>query len=524
MEVTLSNWLFSLSPLVLFLYLMIGKKWSGSKASFTSWIYTLIIAVLFFGANLPLIGYAHFKTIFLAGDVLFIIWMALYFFHISNSAGAVSVLGNALSNLTSNKVIQALLLSWLFTSFLQGLGGFGVPVAVTAPLLISIGINPIDAVVMASLGHGWAVTFGSMGSSFQTLMALSDYSGYVLAPDTAILLGGAAVISGLLIAHIHSGFKGILRNLVFILAIGLILGGVQYFLAVNGLWTVAATGAAMTALCAAFLFIKITHAAKDKYKPSIIKAEDDPNKSSQPSLTLSSSVYIILVLLSFLIKLVTPLNDMLSGIKLAYLFPEITSNLGWVTPSEYGRVITLFTHPGTILLAASIIAYFLYQKKHFLNAEKRKEIFLNVRNSGLRTSIAIFFTVSITVIMSHTGMIHILAKGLSAVVSAELYPALTPFIGALGAFISGSNNNSNILFTQLHMQTAQLMDLDVTLILAAQSAGGAIGSIFAPAKVIIGCSTVGLAGKEGLVLGKIIKYGILLVTFIALCTSILAKQ
>jgi lactate permease len=123
--------------------------------------------------------------------------------------------------------------------------------------------------------------------------------------------------------------------------------------------------------------------------------------------------------------------------------------------------------------------------------------------------------------MSHTGMIYILAKGLSDLVSSTLYPAITPFIGALGAFISGSNNNSNILFTKLHMQTAQLMGLNVNLILAAQSAGGALGSIFAPAKVIVGCSTVGLAGKEGQVLRKLIEYGLLLVACVSIITLLM---
>lgn len=99
----------------------------GSKAGFVSWIYTLVIAFIFFGANLPLVGYAHFKAVFLAGDVLLIIWMALLFFHISNYAGAIHVIGNALSTFTSNRIIQVLLLAWLFTSFLQGLGGVRCP-------------------------------------------------------------------------------------------------------------------------------------------------------------------------------------------------------------------------------------------------------------------------------------------------------------------------------------------------------------------------------------------------------------
>ncbi len=520
MQLNLWYWLLALSPLALFLYLMIGKKLSGSKAGFLSWIYTVIISLVFFGSNLPLLGNAHYKALFLAGDVLLIIWMALLFFHISNYAGAVKVLGDSLAGLTSNKTMQVLLLSWMFTSFLQGLGGFGVPVAVAAPLLIGLGIPAIDAVVMASIGHGWAVTFGSMGSSFQTMMALSDYSGYLLAPDTAILLGSAAVLSGALIAYIYAGFRAVWKNILFILVNGIILGGVQYLLAVNGLWTVAATGAAMAAL--AFTFVVIQIRKRRATEASTTSAKQQINNPGKPSLLLSISVYLILVLLSFTVKLVAPINELLSKVKINHLFPEIISNLGWITPSEYSRTITIFTHPGSILLIASLIAYLLYSSKKIITRETSSKILHSVKKSGFKSSIAIFFTVSIAVIMSHTGMTHILAKGISNFVNAALYPAITPFIGALGAFISGSNNNSNILFTKLHMQTAQLMGLDVTLILAAQSAGGAIGSIFAPAKVIVGCSTVGLAGKEGSVLGKVIKYGIMIIVCIAILATLLS--
>ena len=511
MELTFINWLLCFSPILLFLFLMIGLKWGGSKAGFFSWLYTLVIAFIFFGANFPLIGYAHFKAVFLALDVLLIIWMALLFFHISNYAGAIQVLGNALAVFTENKTLQVLLLAWLFTSFLQGLGGFGVPVAVTAPLLVGLGINPVDAIILASIGHGWAVTFGSMGSSFQTMLALSSIPGSVLAPDTAILLGIMAVISGIWLVSYYAGFKAVLKNLPFILIIGTILGGVQYLLAINGMWTVATTGAALVALVAAFILIRVVGIGRNN--KDAVQTAPDPSK---PTLLLSISVYLILIFLSFAIKLIPFISDPLSRFQLTYAFPEIVSNLGWTTAPENGRVITLFTHPGTILFIASIIAFLLYRKKKFLSKESYKKILSSVEKSGLKSSIAIYFTVSIAVIMSHTGMINILAKGLSDIVGPQLYPAITPFIGALGAFISGSNNNSNILFTALHMQTAELLGLNVNLILAAQSAGGAIGSIFAPAKVIVGCSTVGLTGKEGQVMKKLIRHGLLLIVCIAL--------
>lgn len=515
---SLINWFLSFSPIFVFLFLMIGKKWSGAKSSFVSWIYTLILSFIFFGANPTLIGYAHFKAIFLSLDVLLIIWMALLFFHISNLAGAIQVIGNALATFTNNKTLQVLLLSWLFTSFLQGLGGFGVPVAVTAPLLVGLGIDPIHAILLASIGHGWAVTFGSMGSSFQSMMALSGIPGSELAPDTAFLLGVMAIISGFLIVQCYAGFRSVWKNLPFILIIGSILGIVQYELATNGLWTVATSGASIVALGAAYVLIKT--GVIEKKKNRLLQAQDlqkgtDP---THPSLLLSISVYLILIILSFTVNLIQPLKAFLSQVKLTYEFPEIVSNHGWITAPENGRVISIFTHPGTILFAASIIAFYLYRRKKFLDKTSCMKILAGVKKSGLQSSIAIFFTVSIAVIMSHTGMIAILATGLSKLVSPTLYPVMTPFIGALGAFISGSNNNSNILFTGLHMQTAQLLGLNVNLVLAAQSAGGALGSIFAPAKVIVGCSTVNLTGKEGSVLKKLIQYGLLLVACTAAIT------
>jgi lactate permease len=124
--------------------------------------------------------------------------------------------------------------------------------------------------------------------------------------------------------------------------------------------------------------------------------------------------------------------------------------------------------------------------------------------------------VGVASIMMHSGMTYLLAEGLSLSFSRILYPGVAPFIGALGAFITGSNNNSNVLFAVLQQNTAILMDLSVPLILAAQTAGGALGSILAPAKVIVGCSTVGLAGKEGGVMRNLMLYGLITISTVAI--------
>jgi lactate permease len=103
-------------------------------------------------------------------------------------------------------------------------------------------------------------------------------------------------------------------------------------------------------------------------------------------------------------------------------------------------------------------------------------------------------------------------------VGGFLFPVVAPLIGVLGAFMTGSNTNSNILFGALQRDTAGLLGLPTTRILAAQTAGGAIGSMLAPAKIVVGCSTVGLGGQEGPVLRQGVRYGLAIAVTLGITT------
>lgn len=106
-------------------------------------------------------------------------------------------------------------------------------------------------------------------------------------------------------------------------------------------------------------------------------------------------------------------------------------------------------------------------------------------------------------------MTLLLAKGLTQAVGT-LYPLVSPLVGILGAFATGSNNNSNVLFASLQQNVAALLGIDPRLLLAAQTAGGSLGSLLAPAKLIVGCSTVGAQGKDGEALKLTLPYGIVI--------------
>ena len=126
-------------------------------------------------------------------------------------------------------------------------------------------------------------------------------------------------------------------------------------------------------------------------------------------------------------------------------------------------------------------------------------------------------TVMMALVMNDAGMTATLAHGIARA-TGPLFPLLSPFIGVLGCFMTGSNTTSNVMFGALQVETARGLGVSTVLIAAAQSVGGSLGSIVAPAKVLIGAVVVGLAGREGEVMGRAIPYCLVLVLLVGLQT------
>ncbi len=191
------------------------------------------------------------KAILLAFFVLYIIWMALLLYHTVNEAGVITAIGQEMPGIAHDRPAQALLLAWIFGSFLQGATGFGVPAAVVAPLLLGMGFAAGTAVVIALLGHAWAVTFGSLGSSFISMIATTGVPGAELAGPTAALLAVAALGCGLGVLWLVDRWTAVRRRGLFVLLLTLVMGGTQWAIAASGLWTLAALGAGLAGLLVA---------------------------------------------------------------------------------------------------------------------------------------------------------------------------------------------------------------------------------------------------------------------------------
>ena len=502
---------FSAVPILLILYWMAARRWGAARAGIGGYLTAVLLAVAAFGARFDLLWVAHAKSLLLSFDVLYIVWGAYLHFRIADEAGAITSLGRGLRRLTSDPGMLALVLGFAFASFLQGIGGFGVPIAIVAPMLVGLGFEPLAAVVIPAIGHSWAVTFGSLGSSFQALIASTGLPGEALEMPAAALLGLMAVGAGFGTAHAAAGWRSVRRLWLHVLLLSGCMALVQFGLAAAGLWNMAATGAG-----AAGLGLSVFLASRSRSEPAAER--DEPPRPVRAAF----AAYAALVAIMLLVQLVGPIGDLLGTAALALEFPEVRTATGFTVPAETGRVIHWFSHGGAVLVYASLAGYLIFRRAGLFEAGAGKRIFQDTVRGVKSSTISILAMVAMASVMGHAGMTDTLARGMAGAVGAA-FPLISPWIGAFGAFMTGSNTNSNVVFAALQQRTAEILALSVPWLLGAQTAGGAVGSVIAPTKIVVGAATAGLEGREGEVIRKLAVYVVPLILVLSIITWMTAS-
>jgi lactate permease len=502
------TFLLALIPILLILILMLGLRWGAVQASIAGYLAALVIAIFYFGSGAQLLAYAHLKALLSSLDVLLIIWAAFLFYRVTDEAQAVAQIGEALPHLTADRGMQALIIGWGFASFLQGVGGFGVPVAVVAPILVGLGFPPISAIIIPSIGSGWAVTFGSLGSAFQALLSTTGYTSAELAWPSAFFLGIAAFVTGLLVLQNISGWRGMYRLGLAALLMGAVMGSVQLVVAVRGPWNTASFMGGMAGLLVGFAIARLLR-----------KQQNQNGSLDGKVLAVALSGYAILVMVTMIIQMIPAVKRLLGFLVIQVHIPELTTRLGHVTQAASSKPISLFNHAGAVLLYASMLAYLVYWLASRYQKGSINRIITGTVKRVQAPSISIILMVCMAMVMETSGMTEALARGL-AEIAGRLFPLIAPWIGALGAFMTGSNTNSNVVFALLQLRTAQLLGYTVSIILAGQTAGAGLASVIAPAKIVVGTSTTALIGGEGEVMRKMLPYIIILVLLISLLTAV----
>ena len=204
LPITLSFWLAAAGPLAAVLVLLIGRGWKASSAAAVGYFVAAILALTLFQASLGNVALQSVKGVWDALVIAYIIAPALLLYEISDEAGAFGAIRRGIEAITPNDLLHVLAFGWVFPSFLQGITGFGAPIAVAAPLLVALGVKPIWAVAIPIIGHAWAKTFGTLGVAWEAFMGVTDLSDPTLAlVATGIMLAVANLIAGFTIAWLY---------------------------------------------------------------------------------------------------------------------------------------------------------------------------------------------------------------------------------------------------------------------------------------------------------------------------------
>lgn len=486
------NYLFAALPILTVISLMIFRRWSGQRAGPTGLLVGVMVGVLAFGLNLEVLWVSTLKGIILAIFVLAVLIPALLLYHLVARSGGIRALASWLEALIADQPLMLIVIAWAFSGMLEGLAGFGLPIAIAAPILVNFGVSPLSAVSAVAVGHSWAITFGDMGVIYQTLIAVTGLDGAALAPYAALFLGAACVGCGLGAMHLL-GFTHKWRT---VLGLSLLMGAVQYLLAGVNLTSIAALGAGTAGIVGAVLISRLS-------------SGHSPKVPLNRPLIAALAAYGGLTLMMTLVILIPPLYRALNGLVWQIPVPALITQTGFVTPAGATQAIRPLTHPGSLILITFGLSYWGFRRARLIESDAWRTVLVTTRRSAVPATISIGTMICLSMVMEHTGMTLLLAQGLSTALGA-VFPAVSPLVGILGAFATGSNNNSNVLFAPLQMNIAGLLQITPVILVGAQTAGGALGSMIAPAKLIIGCTTVGLDQGDGEVLRQTIGYVLLI--------------
>ena len=511
-ELNLANVLLSALPILALVVTILGLRWSAPKAGAVSWLVVVAVALLFFGADGRMLGIWSSKGLSLSLFVLSIIWTSVLLYNVIDRLGAIEVIGKTMTRLVSDPLAQALVVGWAFSGFMQGVAGFGVPVAVVAPLLVLMGFSPARAAAIVLVGHAWAVSFGSLGSSFYTIQLVTGLPGEEIGPHMAALLALPIILTGFAVAHLQGGMASVRRGAGAILVMGGAMAGSVWIMASIGAPQIASIVPGVVGCGVGWLVCR-TRMLGIVQAP--VTSVADPKQAAGPGFHLAFLPYYLLLVFSVL-SLTPAVKSLGAELQWGLDYPATETALGYeVEAREDYAPIRLLRHPAPLIFLSLALTYAVYAIMRRWKPGTALAAFRRTYNQCVPASVGVATMVMMALVMTDTGMTVLLGRTI-ADWTGPVFALFSPYIGVLGTFMTGSNTNSNVMFGALQLETAHTLGIGAFTIAGIQSIGGGLGSAIAPAKVLVGTAIVGLSGREHEVLRRTVPYCLTIVLLLGI--------
>jgi len=525
--------LFAFTPILLAAVLLIGLRWPASRAMPVVFLFTAAIGLFIWDMSVTRIIASTLQGLVITLGLLWIIFGAILLLNTLKHSGGITAIRAGFTTISPDRRIQAIIIAWLFGCFIEGASGFGTPAAIAAPLLVAVGFPAMAAVLMGMLVQSTPVSFGAVGTPIivgvNSGLDTATLGAQLIAQGSSWPIFLQQITSSVAITHAIVGtvmplimvmmltrffgkekswkagfevlpfalFAGLAFTLPYV-ATGVFLGP-EFPSLLGGL-----VGLAIVTTAARFNFLV------PKTNWDFADAKDWPAEwigtvemklddlAARPMSAFRAWLPYVLVGAILVISRVFPqVTAALKSVSIG--FANILGETGVSASIE-----PLYL-PGGILVAVVLITFFM----HSMRAAELKAAVKESSSVLLSAGFVLLFTVPMVRILINSGvnagdlpsMPIAMARYVADSVGG-IYPLLAPSVGALGAFLAGSNTVSNMMFSQFQFGVAQSLGISGAMIVAIQAVGAAAGNMVAIHNVVAASATVGLLGREGITLRK----------------------
>ncbi|MBU8550106.1 L-lactate permease [Streptomyces sp. Babs14] len=498
-------------PLVIVLVLLGGVRMKAHLAGLTGLLAAVLVAWLAYGMPLDQTASSAAQgAVFGLFPILWIVVNALWVYRMTVRTRHFDILRRSFGRLSDDPRIQALVVAFCFGALLEALAGFGAPVAICSVMLVALGFDPVRAAVVSLVANTAPVAFGAMGTPVVTLAQVTglplDDVASVVGRQTPLL----ALVLPLLLVALVDGRRGLRETWVPALACGVAFAVAQFAAANYVSAQLADIGAA---LLGAGALVAVPHSRRPAAEPvraavlTGVRSEELDEEDSGREVVRAYAPYALIVAV-FSVAQIPAVKDWLAKATQTYDWPF----LDVVDPEGNPAGGNVFSLPvvstgGTLVLFAGVATAVVLG----VHARVAMKEWLATVHELRFAILTVTSVLALAYVMNLSGQAATIGHFVAAAGAGLAF--LSPVLGWFGVAVSGSDTSANALFGALQVTAARESGLSPELLAAANSSGGVLGKMISPQNLTIACAAVGLAGREGDLLRKVLPWslGLLLV-------------
>lgn len=503
-------------PIFFLFWALAIKRMKGHVAGWLTLLIAIVDVVLVY--KMP-VGIALSSSLLGVVSGLFpigwIVLTAVFLYNLTVEAGQFDIIKSSISSISSDRRMQALLIAFSFSAFMEGAAGQGAPVAIAAAMLIGLGFPPLPAAIVSLVANTPPVPFGPVGTPTIMMSSVTGISDTILAQGVGRNMSFIALIIPIFMLIVLAGWK----NTKDVLPAALVVG-IGY--AIPNLLVTQYLGVALPSIVSPIVsLIALTVFLKFWQPKTIWRFPDEAEVSNESKVTYTGgqifkawSPFLMLMIIMGIWS--TQGFKDLVGKKLQWFvnIPHWPGVDGLVMktapivaePSVYAASYKwdFFAAPGTAMLISALITMVILK----VSPARGAKVFVQTFKQLLYSLLTIASVLGFAYLANYSGMSYTL--GLAFASTGAIFPVFSPVLGWLGVFLTGSVTSSAALFGKLQQVTAGQLGLNPVLTTSANLIGGVMGKLISPQSIAIACAATGLVGKENEIFRRTSKYSLML--------------